>query len=141
MRHPEELFLMCRMAWWISVVSILAQLWSLPRALELVSGGKAERSSSKRADRERQLAQTIDQLLSVDILFFRPKCWKRAAVLRRYLLKCGRATTIVFGVRRDADGKLDGHAWLEYEGLPILETTSPDYVVTYRFPSQEKVAA
>jgi hypothetical protein len=40
-------------------------------------------------------------------------------------------------VRRDSDGSVSGHAWLEAGGKPILETTTPGYVVTYAFPSNE----
>ena len=132
-RHPKELFLMVRMAWWIGVISIMAQLWSLPKALELVSG-KPAGTNSNHKDLEKRLANTLDQLLSADVVFLKPKCWKRAAVLRRYLSKNGIPTTIVFGVRRDLNGDLDGHAWLEFEGKPILEKSHPDYVVTYRYP-------
>ena len=65
---------------------------------------------------------------------FKPICWKRAAVLHRYLSQ----TRIIFGVRNDSSGKVTGHAWLEAEGKPILETTPPEYVATYRFPSNER---
>jgi len=135
-RHPKELFLMIRMASWIGVVSLLARLWSLPKALEFVSG-KDFVGSGDRRDLEKRLANTIDQLLSADVVFLRPKCWKRAAVLRRYLSKNGIPTTIIFGVRKDATGNLDGHAWLEFEGQPILEKAPPEYVVTYRYPEND----
>ena len=132
-RHPKELFLMMRMAWWIGVVSVMAQLWSLPKALEFVSGKDID-GDPDGTDLEKRLANTLDQLLSADVAFLKPKCWKRAAVLRRYLSKNGIPTTIVFGVRRDTQGLLDGHAWLEFEGEPILERSRPEYVVTYRYP-------
>ena len=54
---------------------------------------------------------------------FKPICWKRAAVLHRYLSRNGTATRIIFGVRGENDGKVDGHAWLEANGEPILEKT------------------
>ncbi len=59
-------------------------------------------------------------------------------MLHRYLLRNGIQTRIIFGVRNEADGKVAGHAWLEAEGEPILEKTPPEYVVTYRFPSNER---
>jgi hypothetical protein len=65
---------------------------------------------------------------------FKPICWKRAAVLHRYLSRNGIPTRIIFGVRNEAGGVFDGHAWLEANGQPILETTPPEYVVTYSFP-------
>ena len=78
--------------------------------------------------------RAIDLLLSADVLMFKPICWKRAAVLHRYLLQNGVMTKIIFGVRNETGGKVAGHAWLEVNGEPILESAPPEYVVTYRFP-------
>ena len=127
-KQPNEAWLLLRMAWWVAVLSLTARCYSLPRALEIVAGNQKNgtRSPASRED----LARAIDQLLSVDVLIFKPVCWKRAAVLHRYLSQ----TRIIFGVRNESDGKVDGHAWLEADGQPILETTPPDYVVTYTFP-------
>jgi hypothetical protein len=135
-RQPDEALLLCRMAWWIVVLSIAARLYSLPRALQLVAGNPRPTPNSSPLNQEK-LAQLIDLLLSADVLVFKPICWKRAAVLHRYLLKRGVETQIIFGVRNDPKGKIDGHAWLEFEGKPILEKTPPQYVVTYSFPSSQ----
>lgn len=132
--RPDEAWLMLRMAWWVTVLSVTARCYSLPRALEIVAGNRNNgRGSAEPANRE-DLARTIDLLLSADFLMFKPICWKRAAVLHRYLSRNGTPTRIIFGVRNESDGKVDGHAWLESNGQPILETTPPDYVVTYSFP-------
>jgi hypothetical protein len=123
------------MAWWVAVLSVTARCYSLPRALKIVAGNQNnDRRSSEAMNRE-DLARAIDLLLSADFFIFKPVCWKRAAVLHRYLSRDGTPTRIIFGVRNDSDGKVDGHAWLEQNGQPILETTPPDYVVTYSFPS------
>lgn len=123
-----------RMAWWVAVVSVAARVYSLPRALQIVAGnGKAAHTNTNETD----LARTIDQLLAVDFLMFRPVCWKRAAVLHRYLSRSGIPTRIIFGVRNESGGKVAGHAWLEHDGHPILESTPPEYVVTYSFPSNQ----
>jgi hypothetical protein len=130
--QPDEAWLLMRMAWWVAVLSVSARCYSLPRALEIVAGGN-DRRSPERANRE-DLARAIDLLLSADFLIFKPICWKRAAVLHRYLSRTGTRTRIIFGVRSEIDGKFDGHAWLEADGQPILESTPPKYVVTYSFP-------
>ena len=88
-----------------------------------------------------RLARTMDLLLRTDMFVFKPICWKRAAVLHRYLTLSGINSRIVFGVRRGAQGEVDGHAWLESNGAPILETTAPNYKVTYAFPSDEPFEA
>ena len=136
--HPAEALLLCRMAWWVSVLSIASRCFSLPRALSIVAGPDTPAAGSHDAEAQERLARLLDQLLSIDLFLFRPICWKRATVLHRYLSRHGIRTRIVFGVRNDSEGKVAGHAWLEADGEPILEKTPPDYVVTYRFPSSER---
>lgn len=129
--RPDEAWLLLRMAWWVVILSATARCYSLPRALRIVAGNQnnGRRSSQSRED----LARAIDLLLSADVLMFKPICWKRAAVLHRYLSRSGTQTRIIFGVRNES-GKVDGHAWLEADGQPILESKPPNYVVTYSFP-------
>ena len=67
---------------------------------------------------------------------FRPLCWKRAILLRKFLAEQGHSSAVVFGVRNES-GRLTGHAWLESNGSSIYEAETPDYTVTYRFPSDE----
>ena len=132
--QPDQAWLLVRMAWWVAVLSVTARCYSLPRALQIVAGKQNnDQRSTDAIDRE-HLARAIDLLLSADVLMFKPICWKRAAVLHRYLSRNGTPTRIIFGVRNETSGKVDGHAWLEADGQPILETTPPDYVVTYSFP-------
>ena len=135
--RPGEALLLCRMAWWVTVLSVSARWFSLPRALAIVAGSKTSATPADGPAVQERLARTIDLLLSADVLHFKPICWKRAAVLHRYLSHNGITTRIVFGVRDDSNGKVDGHAWLEAAGEPILESSPPEYVVTYRFPSTE----
>ena len=129
---PGEAWLLLRMAWWVAVVSVMARCYSLPRALRIVAGN--QNKTSRNGKTEDELARAIDLLLSADVLMFKPICWKRAAVLHRYLSRNGIPTRIIFGVRNEAGGVFDGHAWLEANGQPILEKTQPEYVVTYSFP-------
>jgi hypothetical protein len=132
--RPNEAWLLLRMAWWVVVLSVTARCYSLPRALEIVAGKQDnDRRLHEPANRE-DLARAIDLLLSANVLMFKPICWKRAAVLHRYLSRNGTPTKIIFGVRNESSGKVDGHAWLEADGHPILEKDPPNYVVTYSFP-------
>ena len=134
---PGEAWLLCRMAWWVAVLSASARWYSLPRALRIVAGS-ANRSYRQAKTTKEDLASAIDLLLSADVLMFKPICWKRAAVLHRYLSRNGIDTRIIFGVRNEAGGKVAGHAWLEADGKAILESAPPNYVVTYSFPSNER---
>ena len=136
--RPGEAWLLLRMAWWVAVLCVTARLYSLPRALQIVAGNNKQSEQSAANEKalacEKELARAIDLLLSVDFLIFTPICWKRAAVLHRYLSHSGIRTRIIFGVRNETGGKVAGHAWLEHDGQPILENAPPEYVITYSFP-------
>ncbi|MCM3871805.1 MAG: lasso peptide biosynthesis B2 protein [Pyrinomonadaceae bacterium] len=136
-RDPSESTLILRMAAWVSILSLLVKLQPLPRALQMVSLSAPIDSRDPSIETERKLVRAIDLLLGADLLVFKPICWKRAAILHRYLALHGTATRIVFGMRKRADGTVDGHAWLEFAGKPILETKVPNYKVTYAFPSPD----
>ncbi|HET9785893.1 MAG TPA: lasso peptide biosynthesis B2 protein [Pyrinomonadaceae bacterium] len=136
-RDPAESILILRMASWVAILSLLVKLQPLPRALKLVSVGVLPTSKDAPAETEKRLSHAIDLLLGTNLLVFKPICWKRAAVLHRYLALHGIATRIVFGMRKTPEGAVDGHAWLEIGGKPILEATIPNYKVMYAFPSQE----
>src|ERR1051325_9385251 len=131
--RPDQAWLLLRMAWWVAVLSVAARFYSLPRALEIVAGKGYEKQPALATTNEQELARAIDLLLSVDFLIFKPVCWKRAAVLHRYLSHSGIPTRIIFGVRNETGGQVAGHAWLEHDGQPILEKTPPEYIVTYSF--------
>ena len=134
---PEEALLLLRMAGWVLLLSIAVKVFSLPRALRLVSTKTRRPSEASESETQKRLAAAIDLLLKTDLLILKPTCWKRAALLHRYLALNGITTRILFGMRRELNGSVRGHAWLEASGKPILETTAPNYAVTYAFPSHE----
>jgi hypothetical protein len=132
--RPRRAILLLRMAFWVAALTLLVKLFSLPRALGLIAPASAVESMPDQQS-EQELATAIDALLDLNVPVFRPICWKRAAVLHRYLTLRGRSTTINFGLRKGPGGALDGHAWLEADGQPIFESRPPNYTVTYVFPS------
>ncbi|MDQ2921038.1 MAG: lasso peptide biosynthesis B2 protein [Acidobacteriota bacterium] len=135
LRTPREALLMLRMAWWVFLLSGLIRVQPLPRVLNLMTPRKPVRSAVDQFPSDERMAQLMDLLLRIDAFVFRPICWKRAAVLHRYLALKGIPTRIVFGVRKENQGLLEGHAWLEVNDRPVFETSSPEYTVTYAFPS------
>lgn len=133
--EPRSALLALRMAWWVVALSTLIRYLPLPRVLRIIAPKRRRPpASSDPAEIQRRLARLIDSLLRADVLAFTPTCWKRAAVLHRYLALNGIETRIIFGVRREGEGPLEGHAWLELGREPILETSPPRYTVTYAFP-------
>ena len=133
-RSPREAWLVVRLAAWVAAVSALVKFLPLPRALSIVSASPRETGRAGNLSDER-VAQLLDALLAADVLCFTPTCWKRAAVLHRFLALAGRPTRIVFGMRKGDDDLLAGHAWLEDRAGALFEATRPDYTVTYSFPS------
>ena len=135
LRNPREALLMLRMAWWVFLLSALIRVQPLPRVLNLMTPRKRVRSAADHFPSSERMAQMMDLLLRIDAFVFRPICWKRAAVLHRYLALKGIPTRIVFGVRKEDQGILEGHAWLEVNDRPVFEPSLPEYTVTYAFPS------
>lgn len=134
--EPGSALLAARMGAWVVALSLLIRVMPLPRAMSLLSPRRAGRPEPHdAADVQARLARLLDSVLAADFWVFTPTCWKRAPVLHRYLALRGIDTRVLFGVRREGDAALSGHAWLEAGGHPILEKSPPDYKVTYSFPA------
>lgn len=135
LREPASALLACRMAAWVVALSLLVRLMPLPRALKFIAPRNIGMTKpSDFAEAQTRIARLLDSLLAFDFWMFTPTCWKRAAVLHRFLALKGIETRIIFGVRREGEEALSGHAWLEAGGEPLLEKIVPDYTVTYSFP-------
>lgn len=132
--RPARAVLFVRMAFWVTLLSFAVKVYSLPKALAILAA--TPRDKDQGVGSAEDLASAIDALLSLKFFVFEPVCWKRAAVLHRYLALRGVVTTIAFGIRKGSDDQLDGHAWLVADGIPILEKETPNYTVAYVFPSQ-----
>ena len=135
-RRPARVWLLVRMATWVVILSGLVKVLTLPRALSFVATDVRSNRDTDNLDVQ-DLSTAIDAVLGSDLLMFTPNCWKRATVLHRFLALNGIATTIVFGVRKETSGELKGHAWLQTDGGPFLESEPPLYNVTYTFPSAQ----
>ena len=133
---PQSTFLIFRMAGWVAFVTLCLKFMPLHRVLDLVTPRPRSFIKDSSTETSEKLARQLDQLLGFNVLCFTPTCWKRAAVLYRYLALNGIETRVVFGVRKELDAALAGHAWLETDGIPILESSKPEYVVTFTFPQE-----
>ena len=134
-RRPGEAFLLVRMATWVVLLSVLIKFFPLPRVLSLIAIPARDQKPKRRRITQQRLAQLIDALLGTNVLCFTPTCWKRAPVLHRYLALNGIETRIIFGLRKEKESILAGHAWLEADGRPLLEASPPRYIPTYTFPT------
>ncbi len=134
-REPRSALLLMRMAFWVAALTLLLKVLPLPRALKLLTPRARPANVGDREKTQDELARLLDLLLATDFWVFTPTCWKRAPVLHRFLALRGIPTRVVFGVRKEDRQTLDGHAWLEAGGKPLLEPTAPNYSVTFSHPS------
>lgn len=134
-RKPVEAFLLLRMAAWVVLLSVLIKFFPLPRVLSLIAIPRRGNKSKHGRISQQRLAQLVDAVLGLNVLCFTPTCWKRAPVLHRYLALNGTETRIIFGLRKEKESLLAGHAWLEADGRPVLEASPPHYIPTYSFPA------
>jgi len=134
LRKPRVALMVLRMTSWVAVVSVAIKALPLPRAMRLLEPHVRSVAPCTPA-KSQAIASLLDSLLATNLLFLTPTCWKRAPVLRRFLALEGVETRIVFGVRRDGDEQLTGHAWIEADGKPLLEPTTPEYKITFTYPS------
>ena len=63
----------------------------------------------------------------------RTTCLLRSLIRYRCLRERGVAVVFKMGVR-DRAGEMEGHAWIELRGQPVLERESTDYQVTFAYP-------
>lgn len=78
-----------------------------------------------------QLAFHVDRILHRGRGIWRHSCLRRAAVLALLLRRSGYDARVVIGVRRDAAGTLEAHAWLACDGRePFLEPA--DSIATFQ---------
>jgi Transglutaminase-like superfamily len=141
--HPRDAILRARMAVWLVLISLVSQFSSLTRAQKIASFGAVKPKDKRAEDVEQtlvRLGQAIDSLLAIELFVFRGSCWKRALVLHRYLALSGIESQIKFGVRKESDGRVVGHAWLERDGAPLLEKSAANYVVTFSLPDEHSRA-
>jgi hypothetical protein len=61
-------------------------------------------------------------------------CLYRALARYNVLSGLQEGVRFVMGVRKQDDGKLIGHAWLEHHGQPLGEALDPRLVVTFTYP-------
>jgi Transglutaminase-like superfamily len=110
---------MLRMAFTYLEISVLARLLPLPKAFAMISSRLAPGQADEVA--AGQVVNALDNLLGADLPLLRPQCWRRAAVLHRFLRREGVDTAIVFGVTTDGTPTVEAHAWLERDGVPFAE--------------------
>jgi transglutaminase superfamily protein len=130
-RDPSSLLLTLRAFAWALTLTIAGPLVRVPSMLRMTETKR--RWPERRHRSPEEVARCVDRVFHAGV-FRDGTCWKRSAVLRRYLQMQDIETDVIYGVRKKDDGSLAAHAWLERNGAPILEREPPDYTVTFRHP-------
>lgn len=129
--EPRACALRARIAFWVGLISLCARWTSLPTLHKVASFRLRSTSAAGGVERIAELDRAIDSVLGMNFLVFRRRCWKRAIVLHRFLALEGIDSHINFGLAKQVDGTVRGHAWLERDGLPLLERDAGRYIVTF----------
>ena len=132
-RDPRGFFMLLRMAFWVATLSLMVKVLPLPTTFRIITPRIKTRTPDDPQAIQDRLARLIDRLLALDLFVFTPTCWKRAAILHRYLALNGIPNRVIFGVRNAQEKILEGHAWLEADDQPILEKIAPQYTKIYAF--------
>ncbi len=132
-RDTRGFFMLLRMAFWVATLSLMVKVFPLPTAFRIVAPRIRSGAPYDPEAVQEWLAGLIDRLLALNLFVWTPTCWKRAAILHRYLALNGIPNRIIFGVRNAEEKLLEGHAWLEADNQPILEKITPQYTKIYAF--------
>ena len=133
LREPGRALLMLRMTGAYAAVSLLARVTSLPRAFEAMS--PALRGVAPDEARVERTVDALNTLLEAGVPGIHPQCWRRAAVLRRFLRFEGVDTSIVFGIAPSTASAVEAHAWIERNGRPFAEAEDVSaYRRVFEFP-------
>src|SRR5438132_13344071 len=125
--------MLLRMAVWVATLSLMVKVLPLPTALRITTPRIKFKVPNDPQAIQDKLARLIDRLLALDLFVFTPTCWKRAAILHRYLALNGLPNRVIFGVRNAQQKILEGHAWLKANDQPILQKIAPTYTKTTPF--------
>ncbi len=83
-----------------------------------------------------RVQRDIEHVTTLALTRFRPTrttCMVRALVRCAMLRTRGFPAAWVMGIRPGTDD-LEGHAWIELDGVPIMEDEPPHFTRTFRFP-------
>ncbi len=141
----RETLLMARVWAFVSLLSVLVRLCSVPRLLRLC-GLRAPRPPADAA----RIVACVERVLARRAVISRSLCLKRSLTLYRFLGAQAADIQFCLGVRyADAPHsrrtrQIQGHAWLLRNGMPYLERDHYHvrrFRVIYRYPVRERSVA
>jgi len=141
----KDIWLFIRIFLLITLLPAMLRLLSFPRLMKVLT--PRDLQAYKSSDPERSKDKTVkftDYILNRNFWIYKSTCLKRSLILYHFLRKLGINLHVCFGVKyngkspdRKTQKKLEGHAWLFYNGNIFLERNAEvtkTYKLTYFFP-------
>ena len=146
----EELGLFVRVFLIVTLLPLFLKFFPLPQLMRLLTPKGVRLCKDIDLDKyKRKVVKFTDYILGLNFWMYKTTCLKRSLVLYHFLRKSGINVHICFGVRykgqsslKEARKKLEGHAWLMYDGRVYLEKDilqPQGYKAMYYFPEEKTI--
>ena len=145
----EEIWLFIQIFLLVTVLPFRLKFLSLPLPRVMKTLAPRDFKICRNMDMEKlkgKIVKFTDYILGRNFFMYKSTCLKRSLVLYYFLRKSGINVHICFGVKyndklsdKEAKEKLEGHAWLLYQGDIFLERNvelTKTYTITYYFPAK-----
>jgi len=140
----KDIWLFIRIFLLITLLPAMLRLFSLPMLMKMLTPRDLRVCKDQDSESRDKIVKFADYLLNRNFWIFRSTCLKRSLILYHFLRKLGINLHVCFGVKyngklpdRKTQKKLEGHAWLFYNGNIFLERNAEvtkTYKLTYCFP-------
>jgi len=140
----KDIWLFIQIFLLITLLPAMLSLFSLPMLMKMLTPRDLRVCKDQDSESRDKIVKFADYLLNRNFWIFRSTCLKRSLILYHFLRKLGINLHVCFGVKyngklpdRKTQKKLEGHAWLFYNGNIFLERNAEvtkTYKLTYCFP-------
>jgi hypothetical protein len=117
---PADVWLAARMAGWRLAVPLLK--WRLPFARLARVMWTPSRRRDRDRDREQRIVTLAETLCGPHGDRVLDNCLERSLVSYRFLSQAGAEPELAFGVAKDRDDPVRGHAWVRLDGEPVHDS-------------------
>jgi hypothetical protein len=119
-RSPADVWLAARMTGWRLAVPLLKWRLPLPRLARLMwTPGRRANRDRAREERVVTLSEALCGPHGGRVL---DNCLERSLVSYRFLSQAGAEPELAFGVAKDRDNPVRGHAWVRLDGEPVHDS-------------------
>jgi hypothetical protein len=117
--------LLLRAVGWRMALPALKHLVPLPTLVRMMCPGRQRRVRTR--------LESVSFLLAHGgRVAFSSNCLERSLALYRFLTEAGARPRLVMGVAEGSPA-IAGHAWIEVDGLPLADATTPKYAPVLAF--------